>query len=228
MYKYIMKTFKNIPFNSIEDLSTIEINGSRHYQTPHGDFASVTTILDKMSDKTALIEWRKRVGDEAANAKTKRSTDRGSAVHAMCEDYIQAKPMLLNEKMPFLVDMFKQIQKVLDEKVDNIRGIEIALYSKQFKVAGRCDLIADYNDIPSIIDYKTSDKYKREDWIENYFLQCSLYSYMLWEMTGHLTKQIVLLIALEDSPHCQVIVKQPSAYIEKAIRMVKDYHRIHG
>jgi genome maintenance exonuclease 1 len=103
-------------------------------------------------------------------------------------------------------------------------GIESALYSDIYKVAGRCDLIADFRGVPSIIDYKTSDKVKREDWIENYFLQSSLYSYMLWEMTGVVTRQIVLLIAIEDSNMCQVIVKKPSQYITKAISLVKKYH----
>ena len=208
----------------LAELDHIMVDDKRLYETPNGNYPSVTTVLSATTDNSAIDAWRARVGAEAADAKTKRSTDRGTVVHSMCEDYIQGKEQNLSEKMPFLVDLFVQIKKVLDNDVSNVMGIESALYSDIYKVAGRCDLIADFRGVPSIIDYKTSDKVKREDWIENYFLQSSLYSYMLWEMTGVVTKQIVLLIAIEDSNMCQVIVKKPSQYIAKAISLVKKYH----
>ncbi len=130
--------------------------------------------------------------------------------------------------MPYNMDMFRQIKMVLDDKVDLVRAVECTLFSHHLKIAGTCDLIANYNDRLSIIDYKTSTKRKRKEWIEGYFLQASLYSYMLWEMTGIAAKDIVIIIGVDDEPEAQVFVERPSNYIEKAADLVKSYHRMYG
>jgi genome maintenance exonuclease 1 len=89
-------------------------------------------------------------------------------------------------------------------------------------------LIADYDGRLSIIDYKTSAKLKRKDWIEGYFLQASLYSYMLWEMTGILVKDIVIIIGVDDSLESQVFIERPQRYLEKAVDLVRSYHQMYG
>jgi ATP-dependent exoDNAse (exonuclease V) beta subunit len=216
-------------FNLIEftELNTEEVNGKRHYITPDGKkYPSVTTVLSEMSDKTGLLEWRKRVGEEEANRVTTKATKRGTKIHAMCEDYIQSESTVDQaEIMPIDTMMFKQIKAVLDSKVNNIRAVECPLYSNHLKVAGRCDLVAEYDGRLAIIDYKTSKTYKREDWIQNYFKQAALYSYMLWEMTGEKAKDIVIIIAIEDSNGAQVIRKKAQDYILEATKMVADYHK---
>jgi ATP-dependent exoDNAse (exonuclease V) beta subunit len=216
-------------FNLIEftELNTEEVNGKRHYITPDGKkYPSVTTVLSEMSDKTGLLEWRKRVGEEEANRVTTKATKRGTKIHAMCEDYIQSESTVdPAEIMPIDTMMFKQIKAVLDSKVNNIRAVECPLYSNHLKVAGRCDLVAEYDGRLAIIDYKTSKTYKREDWIQNYFKQAALYSYMLWEMTGEKAKDIVIIIAIEDSNGAQVIRKKAQDYILEATKMVADYHK---
>jgi len=215
-------------FNLIEftELNTEEVNGKRHYITPDGKkYPSVTTVLSEMSDKTGIIEWRKRVGEEEANRVTTRATKRGTKIHSMCEDYIQSESTVdPADIMPIDTMMFKQIKQVLDSKVNNIRAIECPLYSHHLKVAGRCDLVAEYDGSLAIIDYKTSKSYKREDWIQNYFKQAALYSYMLWEMTGEKAKDIVIIIAIEDSNGAQVIRKKAQDYVLEATKMVSDYH----
>lgn len=215
-------------FNLIEftELNTEEVNGKRHYITPDGKkYPSVTTVLSEMSDKTGLLEWRKRVGEEEANRVTTKATKRGTKIHAMCEDYIQCESTVdPAEIMPIDTMMFKQIKAVLDSKVNNIRAVECPLYSNHLKVAGRCDLVAEYDGSLAIIDYKTSKTYKREDWIQNYFKQAALYSYMLWEMTGEKAKDIVIIIAIEDSNGAQVIRKKAQDYVLEATKMVADYH----
>jgi hypothetical protein len=69
---------------------------------------------------------------------------------------------------------------------------------------------------------------KRKEWIENYFLQTSLYSYMLWEMTGIEAKDIVVIIGVDDEPQAQIFVDKPKNYIEKAADLVKSYHRMYS
>ena len=208
------------------NLNRIDGETARLYETPTGErYPSVTTVLGKMSDKTALNEWRKRVGEEEANRVSARASTRGTNIHNMCEKYILGQE--IDTSLPHNMMIFRQIKMILDDKVDNIIATECTLFSHHLKIAGTCDLIADYDGRLSIVDYKTSTKRKRKDWIEGYFLQCSLYAYMLWEMTGIAVKDIVVIIGVDDDIDAQVFVEKPSNYIEKAADMVKSYHKLY-
>jgi genome maintenance exonuclease 1 len=140
----------------------------------------------------------------------------------MCESYVRGEDVDLS--MPFNAYMFNQIKKVLDEHVDDIVGCELTLVSDELKIAGSCDLIALYDGVLSIIDYKTSSKNKMREWIESYFLQTVLYSYMLWEMTGMMAKQCVVIIAVEEETHPQVFIVKPREYLGKAAALCRAYH----
>lgn len=208
-------------------LNRIDGETARLYETPTGErYPSVTTVLGKMSDKTALNEWRKRVGDKEANRVSARAASRGTSIHNTCEKYILGEE--IDTSMPHNMMIFRQIKMILDDKVDNIRATECTLFSHHLQIAGTCDLIADYDGRLSIIDYKTSTKRKRKDWIEGYFLQASLYAYMLWEMTGIGVKDIVIVIGVDDELEGQVFVERPSRYIEKAADLVRSYHQLYG
>jgi len=215
------KTFSWFP-DEFEHFSREEIDGVRHYVTPNGSYPSVTTVLGAMLDKSGLDEWRKRVGDEEANRVSRLAATRGTNVHNMCESYVRGEDV--DVSMPFNAYMFNQIKKVLDEHVDDIVGCELTLVSDELKIAGSCDLIALYDGKLSIIDYKTSSKNKMKDWIESYFLQTVLYSYMLWEMTGMMAKQCVIIIAVEEEAEAQVFIVKPREYLEKAATLCRAYH----
>jgi genome maintenance exonuclease 1 len=215
------KTFSWFP-DEFEHFSREEIDGVRHYVTPNGNYPSVTTVLGKMMDKSGLDEWRKRVGDEEADRVSRLAATRGTNIHNMCENYVRGEDV--DVSMPFNAYMFNQVKKVLDEHVDDIVGCELTLASDDLKVAGSCDLIALYDGKLSIIDYKTSSKNKMKDWIESYFLQTVLYSYMLWEMTGMMAKQCVIIIAVEEEPEAQVFIVKPREYLEKAAALCRAYH----
>ncbi len=226
---------KNLDFNRkqfeyelLEFAELQRIDGPiRLYETPEGKrYPSVTTVLGKMMDKSALETWRKRVGEEEAARVSARASTRGTNVHTMCENYVLGND--IDASMPHNMMMFNQIKKVLDEKVDMVRATECTLFSDHLKLAGSCDLIANYDGRLSIIDYKTSAKRKRKDWIEGYFLQASLYSYMLWEMTDILVKDIVIIIGVDDSLESQIFIERPQRYLEKAVDLVRSYHKMHG
>jgi len=198
---------------------------SRYYETPTGEkYPSVTTVLDKTSDKTALHAWRKRVGEEEANRVSTRATRRGTAVHTLCEKFVLNESIDLSEEMPFNVIMFKQLERFLSKNVNNIRGSESSLFSHKLKIAGSCDLIANYNNHAAIIDFKTSTKPKKHEWIENYFLQCAMYSYMFWEMTQLYHPTIVIAIALEEDSGPQIFVDNVNNWIDKARDRCSRYH----
>lgn len=213
--------------HNIIELPKLErIDGEiRRYKTPSGQlYPSVTTILGSMEDKTGLQSWIDRVGQEEADRIKTRSARRGTEVHRLCESLVLNQPIDLKREMPFNVHLFRQLEKKLKKHVDNILGSELFLYSDKLKVAGACDLIADWDGVPSIVDFKTSIKNKREDWINNYFLQTTLYSYMFYERTSIIAKQIVVLIAVEEENEAQVFIKDAYSYIKEAEFLCKKYH----
>ena len=186
---------------------------------PDGDkFRSVTTVLGDALDKTALLEWKKKVGEEEAQKITTQAARRGTAVHTLCENYVLNKDNYIENAVPSSVDSFLNIKSVLDFNVDNILGIETPLYSKALKTAGRCDLIAEYNGIPSVIDFKTSRKLKKEEWIESYFLQTTVYSMMFEQLYKIKIPQIVVIISV-DHEGPQVFQKNRSDYVNRVLEI---------
>ncbi len=210
----------------IELPQLVRIDGEqRFYQTPDGNkYPSVTTVLSEMSDKTAIIKWRKRVGEEEANRVSGRATRRGTAVHTLLEKFVLNEEIDFSDTMPLNKTMFNQIAKYLEQNVDNVRSSEGQLFSHKLKIAGSVDLIASYKGEPAIIDFKTSTKPKRKEWIENYFLQATMYSYMLYEMTGLYHPKLVIAIALEEDSGPQIFEEHASNWIEKVIKMCQEFH----
>jgi len=215
------KIFKHrfVPF---AELTTETINGQRHYVLPDGvtKLKSVTTILSEKMDKTALLEWKKRVGNEEAQKISTQAARRGTAIHSMAERYVLNEPQYIKEnEMPVNVDSFRPIQKELDLHVDNIMGIELPLYSKALKCAGRTDLVAEYDGTLSIIDFKTSKRLKQPEWIESYFLQSTIYS-MMFEWTYRIAvPQIVIIISVDNEMTPQVFKLGRSQFVNRALEV---------
>lgn len=218
-----MKNFHYEPLD-IPVLKREMTPSGRVYLTPTGErYPSVTTVLSAdEKKKKSLAEWRKRVGEEEANRKTNVAARRGTAIHTLMEDYVLGKPV--TPSMPDLTILYNQLKKAVDVNVTRIYGVESTLYSHRLKIGGSCDLIADWNGHPSIIDYKTSDREKRDSMIRDYYHQATLYSLMLEEITGIKAKQIVVLIASLDTIDCMTFTKTRNQYIIDSVRRVKDYH----
>ena len=179
-------------------------DGVRLYETPEGNFyPSITTVLS-VKNKQGLTEWRKRVGDDVANYVAGKAAARGTKVHHMCEDYLNNQSFNFptefeRHKSDFLpYCLFTQLRDYALCHIDNIYAQEAGLYSDKYKVAGRVDCIAEYKGVPSIIDFKTSTKERKEEWNESYYIQCSAYAEMFHERTGQEITQIVILVVTED------------------------------
>jgi genome maintenance exonuclease 1 len=215
--------------NLIELPRLERIDGAiRLYKTPTGAlYPSVTTVIGAAADKSGLDDWRRAIGEEEANRVSARAARRGTEVHRLCEDLVLNRPIDLRREMPFNVHMYRQLEQKLSENVTNIRGSELFLYSDKLKVAGACDLIADYAGKKSIIDFKTSGKAKQKDWIEGYFIQATLYSYMFWERTGILHSQLVIMIAIEEENKAQIFIENATNYLEKAKQICEQFHLTH-
>lgn len=212
------KLFKH-DFVTPHKLTQKVIDGKRHYVTEEGlKFKSVTTVLSEKLDKTALFEWRKRVGNEEANKISTQAARRGTAFHGIAERYLLNEEKIFKNEMPINIESFKLIQPILDKNIDNIKGIELPLFSKILKTAGKTDLVADYNGTLSVIDFKTSRKIKKEEWIESYFLQATVYSMMYEYLYKTSVPQIVILISV-DHEEPQIFVKDRKDYVNRVIEI---------
>jgi genome maintenance exonuclease 1 len=214
------------PYKEIDEchLDTQTIDGKRHYLVEGIPYPSVTTVLSSLS-KDGIDAWVKKVGEEKAEKIKNAAAGRGTKLHQMCEDYLHNKPTFADGMMPNIVALFKQVQPWLDEHVDFIYGNEIALYSHSLRTAGRCDLIAQIDGKPAILDFKTSTNEKKEEWIENYFLQVTAYSIMFEEMYNLPIEDIHVFICTENSTS-QHFKKVPGDYITRTKQVFADFRNI--
>ena len=196
-----------------EELKSITTSGSRVYETPDGTFPSITTVLGRKKAQF-FKEWRARIGEEEANKITTQATRRGTKVHKVVENYISNQQDYFGDSLPHVREMFNTIKPHLDKNLNNIAGIEIPLWSKQLGVAGRCDCVADWKGQKAILDWKTSGKFKKREWVEEYFLQTTAYSIMFEERTKIPINNIVIVIAVEN--------EEPQIFEEKSF----DYWRL--
>ena len=211
-----MKHFNHANAPTLTELIAETTDSGRVYNTPDGNrYPSVTTVLSELS-KASIIAWRKRVGAEEANRISTQASTRGTKIHQICEDYLNNKPDYLDGQMPANIFSFKQIQPILDQYVDNIQYLEAPLYSDFLKTAGRVDCIAEFDGKLSIIDFKTSRKPKKKEWISNYFMQASCYAVMYEERTEIPVSRTVVIVAVDGSEP-QVFVENRDNFIEEFV-----------
>lgn len=194
---------------TLEELEADTTENGRFYTTPSGQILpSITTVLS-VKNKSGLDAWRKRVGEEEANRIMNQAALRGTAVHQLAEDYVNNEKDWKKGAMPANLFTFNTIKPLLDKHLNNVWIQEAPLYSEKLSVAGRVDCIAEWDGVLSIIDYKTSKRPKKREYVESYFIQEAAYAAMFLERTGVPIKQIVTVIAVDDN--------EPQVYIEKAI-----------
>lgn len=212
---------------TLPELEQINTSSGRFYQTPDGDkFSSVTTILGTMLEKGHLDEWIKRVGQREADRIKNQAATRGTHLHALMEDFVLNREVDETKLMPLQKMLFKQIKKALEENLEIVYGSEVRLYSKKLKAAGSCDLVGMWNGKRAVIDFKTSRNPKNEEDILSYFLQCTIYAYMFWEMTGIMIPTIVVIIACDASPYALVYEKKTVDYIDQAAKICREFNEL--
>ena len=164
------------------DYQTIQrksVDGKRKYLTPDGGaVASVTTILDATKDKTHLIAWRKRVGETKAQEIVTEAAGVGTRMHKYLEDYVEFGTWAEPGSNPYAKQahmMATQVKENALSDVDEIWGSEVALYVPQM-YAGTTDLVGQYKGNPCIMDFKQTNKPKKLEWVQDYFLQLTAYA----------------------------------------------------
>ena len=201
----------------------VEKDGIRYYVTPDGNhYPSITSVLSQQ-ENLGLEAWKEKVGKEEAKRISQESSRIGTAVHQLAEFYLSNYIIKLENENKKIVDTFNRLRFLLGN-INNIVGNEIALYSDLLRVAGTADCIAEYNGVPSVIDFKTSRKPKKEEWIDDYYMQTFAYKLMFEEMTGLEIKQVVILVACVDQFDVQVFKKPASdsdKYLTKLVNIMK-------
>ena len=187
-----------------KDLDAETTDSGRTYSTPDGkSYPSVTTVLSILNEHI-IQAWRDRVGEEEANRISGKASNRGTRVHSIVEKYLNNEDT--TKALPHIRQSLENLKPVLDKNIGTIFGLEVPLYSNHLGVAGRCDCIAQYNGVPSIIDFKTSRYIKKKEKISNYFAQGAAYSIMWEERTGMVVPNIVIIM---DVDH-----EKPSVFVE--------------
>ena len=192
-------------------LERVDLEIGRHYlDSNKKPVPSVTTVLSGTSKSTdALIQWRNRVGNEEADRIIKQSTDIGTAVHEAIENYLngaywnnfdETNDQQLAQKIStkFINDGLKGITEIW--------GLEVGLLLDNL-YAGTADCVGMYENIPTLIDFKTAKKIKKREWIEDYFLQGCAYANAHNVMFGTNIEQIVILMVDRNSDFQEFIVR---------------------
>lgn len=213
---------------TLEDVGCDTTPTGRFYFPSNGNkYPSVTTVLSVADKGDGLEAWKKRVGEEEAKKILIQAGNRGTEVHLIAEDYLNNLPTWKEKRMPINLYTFKSIQPILDKRINNIYFQEAPLYSDRIKVAGRVDLIAEFDGNLSIIDFKTSRKPKKAEWITNYFMQESFYAAAFFERTSIPIRQLVTIVAVDDEEP-QVFVEEPMKWLPSFLALRKKYAELHG
>ncbi len=177
-------------------------NGYRKYLFGDEKLPSVTTILSATKseeEKAALANWRERVGFKEANRIKTEASSRGTSMHTYIEDYLRGR---INESFFESNEQYKNmakeiIEKGIDNKLDEIYGIEETLYYPE-QYAGTADLIGVYQGNDVVIDFKQSNKPKKTDYIQDYFLQLGAYTLAHDVVHGTKMKAGIILLCTKD------------------------------
>jgi len=204
-------------------------DGKRLYRCPDGNAVpSVTTILDKTKDKTHLIEWRKRVGEKKAQEITTEAAGVGTRMHTFLEKYIETAEWPSPGTNPFSQQAHKMADRIREEAleyIDEIWGSEVNLYFPQI-YAGTTDLLGVYKGSEAIMDFKQTNKLKKREWIDDYFIQTVAYGTAHNEMFNTNIRKGVILMCSKDNEYQEFIIegKEFDHYVTEWFKRLEQYY----
>ena len=168
-------------------LKRVERDGKRKYDWGGGiPVPSVTTILGATKDMTHLHEWRRRVGNKKATEITTEAAGVGSRMHKYLETYIETGEWPEPGTNPYAQQAHKMAAEVRDKAlvdINEIWGSEVSLYIPDL-YAGTTDLVGVYKNNECIMDFKQTNKPKKAEWVEDYYLQLTAYALAHNEVHG--------------------------------------------
>ena len=219
-----MSLFNHIPIN-FQQAQLIEKDDSHYYQTPTGDvFPSITTILQKTMSaekQESLQSWKDQ--ETAAQYITEESAIIGTQTHKLIENHLNG--IIQTDEVRLLsVAHFNNLLPFI-QKINDIHGTELKLYSNALKLAGMSDCIAKYDGELSIIDYKTKRSNQQEEWMTDHFIQGTAYAEMFKELSGIEVKQVVILVSSEKNTRME-FVKNTEEYKDLLTQRLNQFYEI--
>jgi genome maintenance exonuclease 1 len=200
-----------------ETLTRQDLPEGRRYVNRHGEkLPSVTTILDKTKDRTKLIEWINRVGEEEAERIKRDAAAVGTSMHAYIESHVKMRPVP-PAKYPWQYKAYRMAASLMEAffpDLDEVWGNEVMVYRGE----------------PSIIDFKQTNKMKKREWIDDYFVQLTAYAAAHNEMYGTEIRQGVVLMASQDGILKDFVIcgREFDSYLDHWNAKVKEFYAIVG
>jgi len=210
------------------------VNGKRHYCLPDGSkVPSVTTILDATKPeeaKAVLNNWRKRMGAERAQQITTEAASRGTRMHKWLELYVKNGRINEPGTNPYSKQSHTMANTIIAEglspNVSEVWGIEVPLFYSGL-YAGTSDQIGIWKDRPTIFDFKQTNKPKKREWIEDYFLQLAAYAQAHNQMFGTNIKSGLIMMCSKDFQYQEfhVVDEEFDYYVNLWWDRVEQYYR---
>jgi hypothetical protein len=209
------------------------VDGRRLYATPDGfRVPSVTTILDKTKpakDREALANWKKAVGEKKAQEIVTEAANRGTRMHTYLEDYIKGQPLRETVTNPFAQQSLDMARIVIDKglsKVDEVWGCEVPLFFPEL-YAGTTDCVGVHQGDQAILDFKQTNKPKKLEWIDDYFLQLTAYALAHNEVHGTNIRKGVILMCSKDYQYQEFVLepKDFDMWTERWCDRVSEYYK---
>lgn len=198
-----------------------ETENSRLYLTPSGiRYPSVTTVIAD-HNKAAIDKWKARVGQEKAASISRNASTRGDAVHEALETLLSNGDTSKIKLLPHQKAVYVNMKQELVRRVSEIHGLEQPMYSDKLRLAGTTDCIARYDGKLSIVDFKTSLRLKKKEWVRGYFMQLVAYSYMFEELMGEPIEQGVILIGVDNCNFAQTFKLPKEEYGEYLLELME-------
>ena len=213
-------------------MSRVEIDGKRKYATPDGEkLPSVTTILDATKPeeaKKALNEWRKRVGAVKAQEITTEAAGRGTRMHKWLENYVKTGETGEPGSNPYSQQSHQMAHSIITQglsKCNEYWGTEVPLYFPKV-YAGTTDLVGVHDGSPAIMDHKQSNKLKKREWIDDYFVQLTAYANAHNEVHGTDIRKGVIFMCTADNIYQEFIIEgsEFEKYSDMWFKRVEQYY----
>jgi genome maintenance exonuclease 1 len=213
-------------------LKRASVEGRRLYTTPDGKAVpSVTTILDKTKSeekRQALANWKKRVGNAKAQEIVTEAAGRGTRMHKYLEDYCIDSELKLPGSNPYSQQANKMAQIIINEgmcDMDEIWGTEVPMYFPEL-YAGTTDAVGVFDGQPSIIDFKQTNKPKKDEWVDDYKTQLVAYALAHNEVYETNIKQGVILMCSKDFLFQKWVIKgeEFELFTEHWLNRVQTYY----
>ncbi len=215
------KAFNHVGHFVQEDLEELKIAGSRYYRLADIVLPSVTTVLSSVKNE-GLEAWRDSIGHDVANYIARTAAKTGTDFHRIAQDYLSNKDTDLHRDMLYPFAHFDLIRDDLG-RIDNIHALEATLYSTRLGIAGRVDIVAEFDGILSVIDLKSARRKKQLDILNTHAIQETAYAACWTERTGIPIKQIVTIVSCQNGM-VQTVTNDPADFesvLEKRIEEFK-------